>query len=107
MCRYFLNTKDQGLVLRPDKEKGLDCFVDDDWAGSWGHISSNDPLSSHSRTGYYITYAGCPLMWKYVIQPLISLSTTEAKYITLFGSSRSYRYYTPTEIIWATRISYS
>ena len=64
ICRYLLKTKEKGLVLRPDKSKGLECFVDADWAGSWRHRSSNDPLSSHSRTGYYITYAGCSLMWK-------------------------------------------
>ena len=34
ICRYLLKTKSQGLTLRPDKSKGLECFVDADWAGS-------------------------------------------------------------------------
>ena len=58
ICRYLLKTRDKGLVLRPNRSKGLECFVDADWAGSWKQRSSNDPLSSHSKTGYYITYAG-------------------------------------------------
>ena len=44
ICRYLLKTKDKGLVLRPDKSKALEYFVDAGWAGSWMHISSNDPL---------------------------------------------------------------
>ena len=88
ICRYLLKTKEKGLVLRPDKSKGLECFVDADWAGSWKHRSSNDPLSSHSRTGYYITYAGCPLIWKSKMQSLIALSTTEAEYIALSSALR-------------------
>jgi len=64
ICRYLLATKDQGLVLEPDKTRGLECYVDADWAGSWNHRSSTDPFSSHSRTGYVIKYAGCPIISK-------------------------------------------
>jgi hypothetical protein len=83
ICRYLLKTKDQGLILKPDKSRGLECFVDADWAGSWRDRSSNGPLSSHSRTGYVIKYAGCPIIWASKMQPLIALSTTEAEYIAL------------------------
>jgi hypothetical protein len=51
ICRYLMKTKDKGLTLRPDKTRGLECFVDADWAGSWRNRSCNDPLSVHSRTG--------------------------------------------------------
>ena len=33
ICRYLLQTKDEGLVLKPDSTKGLECYVDADWAG--------------------------------------------------------------------------
>ena len=33
ICRYLLKTKTQGLVLKPDKSKGLECHVDADFAG--------------------------------------------------------------------------
>jgi hypothetical protein len=85
---YLLKTKHQGLILKPDKSCGLECHVDADWAGSWQDRSSNDPFSSHSRTGYVITYAGCPIVWASKLQPLIALSTTEAEYIALSTSLR-------------------
>jgi hypothetical protein len=86
ICRYLLKTKDMGLILRPDKSKGLECYVDANWMGSWHDRSSNDPMSAHSRTGYVIMYAGCPIIWASKMQPLIVLSTTEAEYIALSTS---------------------
>lgn len=62
ICRYLLRTKDQGLILRPDRTQGLECYVDADWAGSWQHRSCTDPMSAKSRTGYIILYAGCPII---------------------------------------------
>jgi hypothetical protein len=58
--------------------------------GSYRHSrrSSNNPLSSHSRTGYVIMYAGCPIIWASKMQPLIALSTTEAEYIALSTALR-------------------
>lgn len=88
ICRYLLKTKDQGLVLQPDKSKGLECYVDADWAGSWQHRSCHDPVSAYSRTGFVISYAGCPIMWSSKMQPLIALSTTEAEYIALSSALR-------------------
>ena len=88
ICRYLLKTRDKGLILRPDKSKGLECFVDADWAGSWSYQSSMDPLSTHSRTGFVILYAGCPILWKSKIQSITALSTTEAEYIALSSALR-------------------
>jgi Reverse transcriptase (RNA-dependent DNA polymerase) len=88
ICRYLMSTKDEGLILKPDKNRGLECYVDADWAGSWLDRSSNDPLSSHSRTGFVILYAGCPIIWASKMQQLIALSTTEAEYIALSTALR-------------------
>ena len=35
ICRYLLKTRDKDLVLQPYKSKGLQCYVDADWVGSW------------------------------------------------------------------------
>ncbi len=35
ICRYLLKVKDRGLIMKPDRTCGLECFVDTDWAGSW------------------------------------------------------------------------
>jgi hypothetical protein len=83
-----MKTKDKGLTLRPDRSFGLECFVDADWAGSWQHRLCNDPLLAHSRTGYVIMYAGCPIIWASKMQPLIALSTTKAEYIALSTALR-------------------
>ena len=88
ICRYILCTKDKGLILKPDSTKGLECHVDADWAGAWSQLSNHDPLSTHSRTGFIISYAGCPILWKSKLQPLIALSTTEAEYIALSTALR-------------------
>ena len=88
ICRYLLKEKNRGLIMRPDCSRGLECYVDADWAGSWQDRSSNDPLSSHSRTGYVILYAGCPIIWASKMQSLIALSTTEAEYIALSTALR-------------------
>jgi hypothetical protein len=92
ICRYLLRTRDKGLVLKPDSSRGLECYVDADWAGSWQHRSSPDPLSAHSRTGYVIMYAGCPIIWASKMQTLVALSTTEAEYIALSSALREVIY---------------
>ena len=88
ICRYLLKTKSKGLILKPDKTKGLECYVDDGYTGSWTELSSHDPLSTYSRTGFYITYTGCPILWRSKVQSLIALSSTEAEYIALFTTLR-------------------
>lgn len=88
ICRYLLKTKDKGLIYTPDISRGLECYVDADWAGSWTHNSSHDPKSCHSRTGFCIMYAGCPIIWKSSMQQIIALSTTEAEYIALSSALR-------------------
>lgn len=88
ICRYLLKTRDKGLLLKPDKSRGLECHVDADWAGGWSHRTSHDPASTYSRSGYCITYAGCPLVWKSRLQPIIALSTTEAEYVALSTALR-------------------
>ena len=51
--------------------------------GSWQDCSSHNSVSSHSCTGYIITYAGCPIVWGSKLQTLIARSTTKAECIAL------------------------
>ena len=88
ICPYLLKANDKGLIFHPDKTRGLECYVDADFAGSWHNRSSHDPISSHSRTGYVICYGGCPIVWSSKLHPLIALSTTEAEYIALSSALR-------------------
>ena len=53
----------QGIIMRLDKDPGLECHVDADFAGGWSKQYTDDASTCYSRTGYIIWYAGCPLIW--------------------------------------------
>ena len=74
--------------MKPDLTKGFECYVDADWAGNWSQGQAHDTASVLSRSGYIITYAGCPILWGSKMQSLVALSTTEAEYIALSTALR-------------------
>jgi hypothetical protein len=82
IVRYLKGTADKGYFLQPSSTKSLDCYVDADFAGNWKSVTSADPSSVKSRTGYVIMFANCPLLWASKLQTEVALSTTEAEYIT-------------------------
>ena len=61
--KYLLGTRGKGLVFKPDVSRGLECFVDADFAGSWSKADAENAESVYSRTGFLIRYAGCPVYW--------------------------------------------
>jgi hypothetical protein len=88
ICRYLKATRDQGLILQPDKVLKVDCFVDADFGGLFGAEDPNDPVCAKSRTGYVIMLANCPLVWASKLQSTIALSTQNAEYVALSQSLR-------------------
>ena len=88
IVRYLLDTQDKGLIFRPDKSRGLECYVDADFAGGWKDGDQTSPESVLSRTGFVIMYAGCPITWTSKLQTEIALSTTESEYIALSTAMR-------------------
>jgi len=76
------------MTLQPSDEFNVDCYVDADFAGLYNIENDQDPICVKSRTGYLITFMGCPLLWRSKIQSLIALSTMEAEYIALSMSMR-------------------
>jgi len=86
--RYLLATRDKGLILHPTHDFKLDMFVDADFAGMWHREYSELRECALSRTGYIITYCGCPIHWASKLQSEIALSTTESEYIALSMASR-------------------
>ena len=81
--RYLKGTRDKGTILRPVEGKGLEVFVDADFAGNWDPEEHEDRDTARSRHGYYITYAGCSILWKSQLQTEIALSSTESEYTGL------------------------
>ena len=88
IIRYLKETKEEGLVLNVDKEKGIECYVDADFAGCFQKEKPDNPRDCLSRTGYIIKYAGCPIIWTSRLQSKIALSTTEAEYMALSTAMR-------------------
>jgi len=88
IVKYLIGTKDKGLILKPDKSKGIECFVDADFAGAYDKQNSEDEENVLSRTGYVIKYANCPVLWVSKLQSEIALSTTESEYIALSTALR-------------------
>jgi len=89
LCRYLLATKDKGLILRPDATKSFEVHVDCDFAGNWVQEDAmNDPSTAKSRTGYIISYGGCPVVWASKLQTEVVLSSTESEFVGLSESLR-------------------
>ena len=44
--RYLIDTKDKGMVFRLDTSRGLECYVDADFAGGWKDGNHDSPDQS-------------------------------------------------------------
>ena len=86
--RYLLGTLEKGIILKPDRTKNVECFVDADFAGNWNKEEADSSTNMLSRTGYVIRFMGCPIIWVSKLQTEIALSTTEAEYIALSQAMR-------------------
>ena len=81
--RYLKATKDKGTVLLPNRNKQLEVYVDADFSGNWDPKETWDRDTARSRYGYFIMYAGCPILWKSQLATEIALSSTESEYTGL------------------------
>jgi hypothetical protein len=45
----------------PDPTKGIEVYVDADFAGGWDPGDAMNTDNVYSQTGYVIRYAGCPI----------------------------------------------
>ena len=86
---YLLATKDKGLLIRPNDQRYFECWVDADFSGNWRQWDAhNDPMTSKSRSGWIVRFAGAPITWASKTQTITVLSTTEVEYIALSTSIR-------------------
>ena len=83
ITRYLCCTAKFGIFYSLDLTKGLEVYVDADFAGSWTKEMALDPNSVLSRSGFVIMLFGCLLFWYSKLQTEIALSTTEAEYIAI------------------------
>jgi hypothetical protein len=90
--KYLSGTKDEGIYLDPQQDKSFECWVDADFLGQYVKGATDmhlDAMTAKSRTGYLITYAGCPITWGSKLQRESALSTTESEYMAISESFRS------------------
>ena len=88
VIRYLINTRDKGLILNPDKNRGIECYVDASFAPGWRTEDANTSSNLLSRTGFIIFYASVPTYWCSKMQTEIALSTAESEYIALSHAMR-------------------
>jgi hypothetical protein len=88
ILRYLQKTKTKGLILKPQLDHRVDCYVDADFGGLFSVEDKQHPISVKSRTGYVIMYRHAPLLWVSKMQTQVALSTMEAEYIALSQSMR-------------------
>ena len=86
--RYLYHTRKEGIVYNPDISKGLECYVDTDFARGWQEENTDDADNVILRTGMVIMYTNCPIIWRSSLQTEIALSTAEAEYIVLSSAPR-------------------
>ena len=61
IVRYLIGSNDKGMIFKPDLTKGLEVYVDSNFAGNWNREDSLNKDPARSRHGYFISYNGVPL----------------------------------------------
>lgn len=74
ILRYLKGTIDMGIRFRWEKQPELIGYSDSDYA--------NDVETRRSTTGFVILYGGAPIAWRCQRQSIVTLSTTEAEYVS-------------------------
>jgi len=83
-AKYLQGTSDKGIILTPEKTNSIKLYANTDWFGNWRKKHSKvDELTTKSRTGFVLFFAGYPLQRGSNLQNMAALSTTEADYIAL------------------------
>jgi hypothetical protein len=89
IMRYLKDKEDLGITYSSEKNNGLIAYCDADFAG--------DPANNRSTTGYVFVYGGAPILWKSQRQSLITLSSTEAEFVSLCSTVKT--------LIWVRRFA--
>jgi hypothetical protein len=74
------------IIYKVNKSKGVEVYVDADFAGGWSSADADISNYILSWTGFVICYVNCPLIWCSKLQTKIALSTAEAEYCNVVCS---------------------
>ena len=84
----MVDNPDRGVIYTIEKTKGIEVYVDADFAGGLYSSDSSNYENVLSITGFVICYAGCPIVWSSKLQTEIALSTSESEYISISQAPR-------------------
>ena len=88
---YIVGTIDLKIEFKPRnvrKGRELEGFADASF--------DTCPETSRSRSGIFVDFAGCPILWKAIYQPFVALSSAEAEYAAVNLVTK--------EVVWLRRI---
>ena len=57
IIRYLKETKDKGVILKIDRKKDVECYIDEDFANGYDMVDSRNPGALLSKTSYAIIYS--------------------------------------------------
>ena len=61
--KYLHTTKDKVIIYKP-KSQSFDLWSDTDFSGNRSPETAHvDSSTAKSRTGFVITFSGCPIEW--------------------------------------------
>ena len=64
ITRYLKGTAALGITLHPKQDQGFRVYGDADFGGNWlKEYAEFDLITAKSRSGGFITYANCPILW--------------------------------------------
>ncbi|KAL7482344.1 hypothetical protein ACHAW6_008012 [Cyclotella cf. meneghiniana] len=89
IIRYLIKTRDLSHHFKPDPSKDFYCYADADFSVEWSKdFVKLDPSTAKSRSGWFMLYANCPVIWCSKLQSQVALSTTKVEYIVLSQALR-------------------
>ena len=81
--RYFKATEKMVIYISPC-ENNINLWSDADFGGNWfPEEAKYDSDMARSRSGFVVSYLGCPVMWKSQLQTDISLISNDSEYIVI------------------------
>ncbi len=74
------------MIMNPSTDIcKIDAYPDADFAGMYGHKKPVDPSCVKSCTGFVITFADAPILWKSQLQTETALSTNGGQDYRIIG----------------------
>jgi len=88
VIKFVIDSKDKGLKIEPKKPErelwDIVCYCDSDYAG--------DKASRKSVSGFILFFMGVPILWRLKAQVSVSLSSSEAEYVSLSEAAKEVKF---------------